>query len=136
MEDCIFCKIVAGDIPAEKVYESEDALAFFSIGPVNPGHTLVIPKAHSRSALTMEGDDFVSLMKYVHMIADAVKNAAKADGVNISFNCEAAAGQEVFHTHVHIIPRYDEDGHVHWPASSYDETRSREIATAMRAQLE
>lgn len=135
MKDCIFCNIVAGEIPAEKVYENDTVLAFLSIGPINPGHTLVIPKAHSHSALAMQQEDFALLMKHVHTIACAVRDATEADGVNLTFNCDAAAGQEVFHTHAHIIPRHEDDGRVHWPAGEYDAPRSHTIAEKMRAQL-
>lgn len=133
MEDCIFCNIAAGKLPSHKLYEDEETYAFLDIGPLNPGHTLVIPKTHARNALAMSADEFASLAKKVHYVAHAVKKATNADGINIIFNNEAAAGQEVFHTHAHITPRFKDDGYHWWAHGSYNEGEAEEIAEKIRS---
>lgn len=132
MEDCIFCKIVAGEMPSHKLYEDDDVYAFLDIGPLNPGHTLVIPKKHARNSLAMDADAFSALAKKVHFVAQAVHKATEADGINIIFNNEAAAGQVVFHTHAHITPRFDDDGYHWWAHGTYAEGEAEEIATKIR----
>ncbi len=135
MEDCIFCKIVTGDIPSHKVYEDEDTYAFLDSGPVNPGHTLVIPKKHSPNALKMSAEDFSKLTRKIHTVAHAVKIATTADGINITFNNESAAGQVVFHTHAHIIPRFSDDGYTMWGSKSYQEGEAEEVAEKIKNAL-
>ncbi|PCI29547.1 hypothetical protein COB52_02460, partial [Candidatus Kaiserbacteria bacterium] len=94
MNDCLFCKIVKGEIPSYKVYEDDEVYSFLSIGPANLGHTLVIPKKHSENALSMSPDEFSELSKRINTIAKGVKSGTSADGINISFNNGEAAGQE------------------------------------------
>ncbi|OFI50075.1 histidine triad protein [Floricoccus tropicus] len=107
MNDCIFCKIVAGEIPSYKVYEDYDVLAFLDITQTTPGHTLVVPKEHSKNVLAMTEEQAKTLFAKVPAIARAVKEKTGATGMNILQNNEEIAGQTVFHTHVHLIPRYD-----------------------------
>lgn len=107
MNDCIFCKIVAGEIPSYKVYEDDDVLAFLDITQTTPGHTLVVPKEHSKNVLAMTEEQAKALFAKVPAIARAVKEKTGATGMNILQNNEEIAGQTVFHTHVHLIPRYD-----------------------------
>lgn len=106
VDDCIFCKIVAGDIPSSKVYEDEEVLAFLDISQVTPGHTLVVPKKHARNLLDMDETATAQLFARVSKVAKKVEVATQAKGMNIISNMEEVAGQTVFHTHVHIIPRY------------------------------
>ena len=106
MNDCIFCKIIAGEVPAEKVYENETVYAMLDISPNSKGHTLVMPKKHIRNILSMEDADCSDLFVHAKKIAVAVKEGLVADGINIAMNNEKAAGQIVFHAHIHIIPRY------------------------------
>lgn len=108
-ENCIFCKIVKGEIPSSKVYEDDDILAFMDINPIARGHTLVIPKAHCRNALDTSAETGAKIYPAVTKIANAVKKAYNADGINIMQFNEPAAGQEVYHSHIHIIPRYEND---------------------------
>lgn len=108
-KNCIFCKIIAGELPSCKVYEDSNFLAFMDINPAVRGHTLVIPKHHCRNMLDTPdnvGADFYSILKKVSL---AVKTAFDADGIYMFQQNEAAAGQEVFHSHVHIVPRYKND---------------------------
>jgi histidine triad (HIT) family protein len=106
MQDTIFGKIIRREIPAEIVYEDADTLAFLDIAPNSPGHTLVVPKTPSRNLIDIEDDAYLAVMKTVKKIAPVVQKAMEAEGFNILVNNESEAGQQVFHTHVHIIPRY------------------------------
>ena len=108
MSDCIFCQIVSGHIPSSKVYEDEEVLAFLDITQVTTGHTLVIPKKHYRNMLEMDAEAASSLFARVPKIAKQLQEKLGASGVNIINNNEEAAGQTVFHTHVHLLPRFDE----------------------------
>ncbi len=105
MTDCLFCRIVAGEIPAKKIYEDDDALAFLDIAPWQVGHTLVIPKRHVENVIA---DDQVlaELGPVVAMVARTLQHRLGADACNIVSNAGAVAGQEVFHAHVHVLPRY------------------------------
>ena len=107
MSDCIFCQIVSGQIPSSKVYEDEEVLAFLDITQVTTGHTLVIPKKHYRNVLEMDAEAASSLFARVPKIAKQLQEKLGASGVNIINNNEEAAGQTVFHTHVHLLPRFD-----------------------------
>ena len=108
MSDCIFCQIVSGQIPSSKVYEDGEVLAFLDITQVTTGHTLVIPKKHYRNMLEMDAEAASSLFARVPKIAKQLQEKLGASGVNIINNNEEAAGQTVFHTHVHLLPRFDE----------------------------
>lgn len=104
MSDCIFCKIIEGEIPSHKIYEDDKILAFLDANPVSKGHTLVIPKRHVENIHEAEGMNYMwdGLVK----VSNNVKEAFKPEGVNIKQNNGEIAGQEVFHLHFHIIPRY------------------------------
>lgn len=108
MTDCIFCQIIEGKIPASKVYEDNQVLAFLDITQVTKGHTLVVPKEHARNVLDMNEETAGALFAKVPAIARRLKDRLGAAGVNIINNNEEAAGQTVFHTHVHLLPRFDE----------------------------
>jgi histidine triad (HIT) family protein len=108
-EDCIFCKIVAGELPAEIVQEDEQTLAFMDINPWTRGHALVIPRTHSKNLYEVGGDDLASTMAASKRLAERMRERLRCDGVNLLNACEPAAWQTVFHFHVHVIPRYDED---------------------------
>lgn len=109
-KECIFCKIIQGDIPAVKVYEDSEILAFMDIKPNHKGHTLIIPKDHIENIYGIPAETAARLMIVTQKIAVAIKNAVDADGLNISMNNESAAGQIIWHAHIHVIPRYNEDG--------------------------
>lgn len=135
MDDCIFCKIISGEIPAEKVYEDADTLAFLDIKPNNPGHTLVIPKKHYRNIFDIPEDEWLKVMKTVHFLAPKIKEAVGADGVNITTNNEPAAHQVVMHSHVHIIPRMHGDPHKPWVGTPYKEGEAEKVAQKIRSEL-
>ncbi|SDJ88694.1 HIT family protein [Sediminibacillus albus] len=105
-EDCIFCKIVAGDIPSAKVYEDENVYAFLDLSQVTKGHTLVIPKHHTRNIYETPPEVAQSFFGSVPKVASAIKEAFQPVGLNLLNNNEEAAGQSVFHLHIHLIPRY------------------------------
>jgi len=113
MSDCIFCRIIAKEIPATIVYEDDEVLVFMDIGPIIEGHALVIPKNHYESVVETPDETVGRLHQVAKRIAHAQMNGLGADGVNIMQNNGAASGQEVPHMHVHVIPRYSNDGH-HW----------------------
>lgn len=105
--ECLFCKIVSGDIPAWRIYEDDRAISFLDINPWQVGHSLVIPKRHSVDLLEDETVlDEISLA--VARVGNKLKRALSASAINVVSNAGADAGQEVFHTHIHVIPRYRE----------------------------
>lgn len=118
MDNCIFCKIIAGEIPSSKVYEDDQVLAFLDISQATKGHTLVIPKKHVRNVLDMSSETAQAVFTRVPKIARAVQKATKAEGMNILNNNEEVAGQTVFHAHIHLIPRYGAQDGIHM---SFDE---------------
>ncbi len=135
MQDCIFCKIIAGDIPAQKIYEDQWTLAFLDITPANPGHVLVIPKRHYETILDVEDDDLMHLIKVVKRIGKIVQETTSAVGFNIGQNNGEAAGQSVFHAHWHVIPRHNKDEFGHWPRGSYSEGEIEVMAEELRTTL-
>ncbi len=136
MEDTIFGKIIRKEIPADIVYEDDATLAFLDIAPNSPGHTLIIPKQASRNIFDIDEASFLAVMKAVRTVALGVKKAMSADGVNILMNNEPEAGQMVFHSHIHIIPRFKADAFEHFPPmkpkTSYEEGEATEIAEKIR----
>lgn len=109
-EDCIFCKIIKGEIPSTKIYEDDKVLAFLDINPISQGHTVVIPKLHAKNLFDFPDESFDYFFKRLKEIAVMIKKNLKADGMNILQNNERAAGQVVDHIHFHIIPRWHGDG--------------------------
>ncbi|HAR69720.1 MAG TPA: HIT family protein [Eubacterium sp.] len=108
-DDCIFCKIAAGEISSATVYEDDDFRAILDLGPAAKGHTLVIPKSHSDNLLSVEPDTAAKALKVISKTANAIKEALGCDGINVVQNNGEAAGQTVMHLHFHIIPRYKND---------------------------
>lgn len=127
MEDCIFCKIIKKQIPSEIIYEDDKIFAFLDISPANPGHTLIVPKEHYPTIMETPEDVLKSLIVAVKKIAKAVKEGVGADGLNIGINTEKAAGQIIFHTHIHIIPRFEGDGLQMWPQGKYQPGQAENI---------
>lgn len=115
----LFKKIISGEIPCEKVYEDDHTFAFLDIHPVNPGHTLVIPKKWSAGFLDADKDTICALIPAIQKVAQAIKVATGADGINIIQNEGADAGQKVFHLHFHVIPRFVGDGRELWHGKPY-----------------
>ena len=126
MKDCLFCKIVAGEIPSYKVYEDENFLAFLDINPVNKGHVLIIPKQHSKNILELEDTLAGKIMIVVKKLGNHIKEKLNADGINIISNIDRPAGQIIFHTHIHIIPRFKNDNFPQWTGTEYKENEAEE----------
>jgi histidine triad (HIT) family protein len=131
----LFKKIIAGEIPCEKVYEDDHTFAFLDITPVNAGHTLVIPKIWSEGLLDTDPEILAHVIKTVQKIARAVKEATGAKGINLHQNNGEAAGQKVFHLHFHVIPRHDEDGYELWHGTSEDPQKLKEMGEKLRNAL-
>jgi histidine triad (HIT) family protein len=108
--NCIFCKIVAGEIPSFKLYEDAETLAFMDINPVHDGHCLVIPKAHSPNVMEIRPENFAAAACIAAKVAKAVNAAVSCDGINLMQANGEGAGQSVGHVHLHIIPRRKADG--------------------------
>jgi histidine triad (HIT) family protein len=104
---CVFCKIVRKEAPASCVYEDEYVMAFLDIRPLNEGHTLVIPKKHYETIFEVPEEEVAYLYRIVKRVALAVKKGVNADGISITQHNGSAAGQDIFHVHVHVIPRYE-----------------------------
>lgn len=136
MSDCVFCSIVAGESPAYRLYEDEQTLAFLDIEPATRGHTLVVPKAHHETTTDMPESLTGAVFRTVHRVAGALESVSGTDGFNIVQANGVAAGQEVFHAHVHVIPRYEDDSvDLEWSGERADETTQQEIAAGVRDNL-
>lgn len=135
MDDCIFCKIVKGEIPSEKVYEDDETFAFLDIRPNNPGHTLVIPKDHFENIYTTPDETFVRMALTAKKVSLAIKHATECEGINMNMNNEEAGGQLVFHAHLHVIPRFKTDDFPHFPQKDYDKSEGVEIARKIKEEL-
>lgn len=134
-EDGIFMKIVRRELPAHIVYEDNETLAFLSTGPVTPGHTLVIPKKPVRNVFDVDQETLAAVMETVRKIAPAVRDAVDAKGVHVNSNHEPAAGQEVFHLHIHIVPRHARSEFEFWPNTAYAEGEAEDVAEKIRKEL-
>ncbi|MBI2636869.1 MAG: HIT family protein [Parcubacteria group bacterium] len=135
MQDCVFCKIVTGGIPSHKVYEDDSVLAFLDRSPVNPGHTLVIPKEHHRDLLDTPPELGAKLMNAIQKIAPAILAGVGADSFNLGVNNGAGAGQIVFHAHLHIMPRFRDDGHQLWHGRQADQNELAKVAEDIKKHL-
>ncbi|MFT4882510.1 MAG: histidine triad (HIT) family protein [Natronomonas sp.] len=109
-EDCVFCQIIDGGIPARTVYEDDDVLAFLDANPLSRGHTLVIPKDHHERISDLPTADREAVFDTLGRLGPVVEEAVDADGVTVGMNDGEAAGQEVPHVHGHLVPRFDGDG--------------------------
>lgn len=136
MDDCVFCKMVAGEIPVSKIYEDEVVLAFLDIGPVSDGHTLLIPKKHFSKIHECTPEVLARLGSCLGRIAGAVAEAMDADGYNVLCNNGPAASQVVEHLHFHVIPRRMGDRvFTQWPAYKYEKGRVDDLAAEIRKKL-
>ena len=108
-DDCLFCKIVAGEIPSERIDEDDHTVAFMDINPWTRGHALVIPRRHSKDLYEIDDGDLASTSAAARRLALRMKERLRCDGVNLLNSCGPAAWQSVFHFHIHVIPRYEDD---------------------------
>lgn len=128
-ENCIFCKLANGDIPTHTVYEDDYLRAIMDASPANKGHVIILPKSHAANIFELEETYVEKAFVLAKKIAIALKNLLKCDGINILQNNGEAAGQTVFHFHVHVIPRYNKDScKITWAQGSYEEDEAAEFA--------
>jgi histidine triad (HIT) family protein len=135
-DDCIFCKIVAGDIPAFKLYEDDTVLSFMDINPFNDGHCLVIPKDHHENLFAMPDAALQAVAVAVRKVAAAVNTALTPDGINIVQANGPAAGQSVYHFHFHVFPRRnDDDAKLNWGLTPGDMDHIAGVAERIKAAM-
>jgi len=135
-KDCVFCKIVSGKLPAAKVLETQESLAILDIGPVAPGHVLLMPKSHYESLGECPPESLAKLASELPRLAQAIKTAMRVPALNIILNDGSEAGQEVPHIHIHLVPRTkDDEFHIKWPRGSYEKNQMEEIRTRIAAAL-
>ncbi len=136
MNNCLFCKIIAKEIPSTPVYEDDHVYAFLDIHPVHPGHVLVVPTQHTSGFLEADPSLLDAWIRGAQKIARAVKIGTGADGINLLQNEGAVAGQVIPHLHLHIIPRFANDGLRHWPSQEYaSEEEKKALAEKIRMAL-
>lgn len=135
MNECLFCKIIAGDIPADRMYENEHVFAFLDILPTTKGHTLVVPKKHYQNIHDTPERVMCNIIATAKLLSSVIEKVMGAQGINIHMNNGSVSGQVVFHTHMHIIPRYDNDGLKLWRGEPYKEGEEKEILKQIKAQL-
>ncbi|WP_428389469.1 HIT family protein [Mucisphaera sp.] len=135
--NCIFCRIVAGEIPCHRLYEDENTLAFLDVGPTAPGHSLLIPKAHYERLDELPEDIAAAIGRVLPRLGRAVSEAVGAPGYNVLQNNGSEAGQAVMHVHFHIIPRGlpDSDFRFDWPAGKLDPDRAKELVAEITGRI-
>jgi histidine triad (HIT) family protein len=136
MSDCVFCRIVAGQIPSTRVYEDEHTLAFMDIGHVNPGHTLVAVKKHAANLYELDEAQAAAVARATVKISKAIKAAFQPEGLSVYQANGKPAGQTVFHYHVHLLPRHAGDGmELTWPVKNPPREQLEGYAAKIKAQL-
>jgi len=135
MAESLFSKIIKKEIPAEIVYEDKDFIAILDTNPVNPGHTLLIPKEIYVDLFDMPDKLLEKIGPVLKKLSKAVVKSTKADGLNIGMNNKKAAGQVIFHAHIHIMPRFEGDKYELWHGKPYKEGEIAKIADGIRSQL-
>jgi histidine triad (HIT) family protein len=136
MTDCVFCKIVAGQIPSMRVFEDEHTVAFMDIGQVNPGHVLVAVKKHADNLYALDDAQAAAVARASTRVARAIRDAFNPEGLSVYQANGKAAGQTVFHYHVHLLPRYTADGmELTWPVKNPPREKLEGYAEKIRTQL-
>jgi histidine triad (HIT) family protein len=136
MDNCVFCKIVAKQIPATVVREDEHTLAFMDIGQVNPGHVLVAVKRHAENLYALDDAQAAAVFQAAARLARAIREAFAPQGLSVYQANGKAAGQTVFHFHVHLVPRHERDGmELSWPVKNPPREKLTEYAEKIRAKL-
>jgi histidine triad (HIT) family protein len=136
MSDCVFCRIVARQIPATVVHEDEHTLAFMDLGHVNPGHVLVAVKKHAENLYALDDAQAGAVLRAAARVARAIRGAFNPAGLSVYQANGKAAGQTVFHYHVHLVPRHDNDGmELTWPVKNPPRDQLEEYAAKIRSSL-
>ena len=131
--DCLFCGIVEGSVPSQTIDSDERTLAFMDIAPATPGHALVIPREHSADLLEIGSEDLAATTAAAQRLTKRMKKALAADGVNLINSCGAAAWQTVFHFHIHVVPRYEDDPlKLPWVPAPGDQDEIAAVAAKLR----
>lgn len=137
MDNCIFCKIANGEIPAATLYEDEDFRVILDLGPASKGHALILPKEHAADIYELSDELAGKAIILAKKMASAIAKALDCDGLNIVQNNGECAGQTVFHFHMHLIPRYKEDGvGISWTPGNLTDEAKEEILSKVQAQLQ
>ena len=136
MNDCIFCKIIKREIPCNKIYEDKDIFAFLDNNPVNKGHTLIIPKKHFENIYETPDKIISKMILGAKKLSIIIKKTMKSDGINVYMNNGRAAGQQVEHAHIHVIPRLEKDGFTYWKnKKKYSDEEMSEIKNKITQAL-
>ena len=136
MSDCVFCRIVAGAIPATRVHEDEHTVAFMDIGQVNPGHVLVALKAHAENVYALDDAQAAAAFRAAARVARGIRAAFQPQGLSVYQANGQSAGQTVFHFHIHLVPRHEGDGMaLTWPVKNPPREKLEEHAAKIRAAL-
>jgi len=136
MDNCVFCRIVRGELPATVVFEDEATLAFMDIGSVNPGHMLVAVKPHVENLQSMDGELAGALFRSACRVAKAIETVYKPHGISVYQANGPAAGQTVFHAHIHVLPRWENDGLTFtWPVKNPSREELEKVAAQLRTAL-
>jgi histidine triad (HIT) family protein len=133
--DCLFCGIVAGSIPSQTIDSDERTVAFMDINPATPGHALVVPRVHSADLLEISSEDLTATALAAQRLARRMKDVLEADGINLINACGAAAWQTVFHFHIHVVPRYEDDPlKLPWVPAPGDSDEIAAVAAKLRGE--
>ena len=134
-DDCIFCKLANGVFPTNSIYKDDDFNVILDASPANRGHALILPKQHFENLLEADEDVLAKVMPLAKKIATAVKKVTGCDGVNIVQNNGPAAGQTVFHLHIHVVPRFNDDFEFEWAHKSFSDEEQAATAAEIAAVL-
>jgi histidine triad (HIT) family protein len=133
--DCLFCGIIAGSIPSQAIDSDERTVAFMDINPATPGHALVVPRVHSADLLEISSEDLTATALAAQRLAQRMKDVLEADGINLINACGAAAWQTVFHFHIHVVPRYEDDPlKLPWIPAPGDSNEIAAVAAKLRGE--
>jgi len=133
--DCLFCGIIAGSIPSQTIDSDERTIAFMDINPATPGHALVVPRVHSADLLEISSEDLTATALAAQRLAQRMKDVLEADGINLINACGAAAWQTVFHFHIHVVPRYEDDPlKLPWVPAPGDSNEIAAVAAKLRGE--
>ena len=133
--DCLFCGIIAGSIPSQTIDSDERTIAIMDINPATPGHALVVPRVHSADLLEISSKDLTATALAAQRLAQRMKDVLEADGINLINACGAAAWQTVFHFHIHVVPRYEDDPlKLPWVPAPGDSNEIAAVAAKLRGE--
>ena len=133
--DCIFCKIIKGEIPSHQAYKDDKVMAFLDILPISPGHTIVVPKRHINDFESLTNEELSAMMQLVKNVGHAMLEGLGAKGYSFFLDNKSAANQHVPHVHFHIVPRVEGDGLERWPQSGYEDGQADKVIKKLTSKL-